>query len=182
MTDDRIIDRQNIFDGRVVHLRVETIQKADGRTYQREIIEHHGAVAMVPIDEEGNVILVRQYRAAARKRMLEIPAGALEPDESPIACARRELQEETGYYPEQLEEMGRFFVAASYTTEVIAVYLARDLRPSRLPGDIDEDIEVVKVPLARALEAVHSGEIDDAKTLIGLTWAAGRLGPDRVAS
>jgi ADP-ribose pyrophosphatase len=176
MADERVIDRRNIFDGDVVHLRVEIIQRSDGQTYQREIIEHQGAVALVPLDEADNVYLVRQYRAAARESLLELPAGALEPGEPLLECARRELQEEVGYYPGQLEELGAFYVAASYTSELITVYLARDLRPSRLEGDIDEDIEVVKMPFSRALDAMYNGTIRDGKTVVGLVWAARRIG------
>ncbi len=176
MTDERIVSSENIYDGRVVHLRVDTIQRADGQTYQREVIRHGGAVAMVALDEDGKVFLVRQHRAGAELRLLEIPAGGLEPGEARDACARRELQEEIGYYPEEMVELGGFWVAASYTSEYITIYLMRNLHPSRLEGDLDEDISVERMPFERALQMALDNEIDDSKTVIGLVWAARKLG------
>ncbi len=176
MPDERIVHSRDIFKGRVVHLRVDTVELEDGQTYEREIIQHHGAVALVPLDEEGNVILVRQYRAGAGKVLLELPAGGLEPGEPRHECARRELQEEVGYYPEELVELGGYYVAASYTTEYITIYLARSLRPSRLEGDQDERIAVERIPFRTALEYAISNKIDDSKTIIGLVWAARYLG------
>ncbi len=176
MSGERVIHSEHIFDGRVVHLRVDTIAREDGQTYQREIIQHAGAVALVPLDEAGNVILVRQYRAGVQKHLLELPAGGLEPDESREECAQRELQEEVGYYPEELIELGSYYVAASYTTEHITIYLARGLRSSQLPGDIDESITVERMPLRQAVHMALTNQIDDSKTLIGLVWAANALG------
>lgn len=172
MPDEQVIHSEQIYQGRVVNLRVDTIERTDGRTFKREIIQHGGAVAMVALDANNDVLLVRQHRSGAGKRLLELPAGGLEPGEPPVDCARRELQEEVGYYPESLQELGGFFVAASYTTEFITIYLARDLRPSELPGDVDEQIEVVRMPFNRALQMALDAEIEDSKTLIGLTWAA----------
>ncbi len=177
---EHIINSQPIFSGRVVNLRVDTIQTATGQTYQREIIEHPGAVALVPLDEDGNVILVQQYRAGAGQDLLEIPAGGLEPGETREACARRELQEEVGLRPEELIELGDFYVAASYTTERITIYLARGLRPSALEGDQDEEIAAQRVPFRRALDMALVNEIRDSKTIIGLVWAARHL--DRTGS
>jgi ADP-ribose pyrophosphatase len=176
MTEERIVGSEDVYDGRVVHLRVDTIRRADGQTYRREVIRHGGAVAMVALDEDGQVFLVRQYRAGAERLLLEIPAGGLEPGEPPAACARRELQEEIGYYPEEMVELGGFWVAASYTSEYITLYLMRNLRPSRLEGDLDEDISVERVPFEQALQMALSNEIADSKTVIGLVWAARRLG------
>lgn len=172
MSEERVIHSEPIYQGRVVNLRVDTIERSDGRTFDREIIQHSGAVAMVAIDDNGDVLLVRQQRSGAGKRLLELPAGGLEPDEARIDCARRELQEEVGYYPESLLKLGGYFVAASYTTEFITIFLARSLRPSELPGDEDEEIEVVRLPFTEALRMALDAEIEDSKTVIGLTWAA----------
>ncbi len=171
MADERVIHSEQIYDGKVVHLRVDTYER-DGVTFDREIIQHGGAVAMIPFDEDGNVILVRQYRAAADQELLELPAGGLEPGEARLDCARRELQEEIGYYPNTLIELGGFFVAASYTTEYITIYIARDLSPSTLPPDVGEDIAVERVPFEDALSLAVTNKIEDSKTLIGLMWAA----------
>lgn len=175
MAQEQIVESRTIFEGRVVHLRVDTIVGSDGRTFQREIVQHRGAVAVVPIDEEGNVILVRQYRAGAGKDLLELPAGGLEPGEPCEDCARRELQEEIGCYPQGLIELGSFWVGASYTTELITIYLAENLRPSKLPGDADEQIAIVRIPFEEALQQALTNRIDDSKTLIGLVWAARHL-------
>jgi ADP-ribose pyrophosphatase len=176
MAQEQIIHSTDIFNGRVVHLRVDTIERDDGRTYQREIIQHSGAVAVVALDSSGSIYLVRQHRAGAGRDLLELPAGGLEPNEATEVCARRELQEEIGCYPDTLYELGGFYVAASYTSEYITVFLAQDLRPSRLPGDIDEDISVELVPFAEALRMALTNQIEDSKTLIGLIWAARHLG------
>jgi ADP-ribose pyrophosphatase len=176
MPQEQVIKSRAIFEGKVVNLHVDTVMLDDGQTYEREIIQHPGAVALVPIDEGGNVLLVRQYRAGAKRELLELPAGGLEPGEARDDCARRELQEEIGFYPEELEELGHFQVAASYTTEVITIYLAGKLRPSRLQPDQDERITTVRMPFPEALQAALSNQIDDSKTLIGLTWAARHLG------
>lgn len=173
---ERIVSSERIFDGRVVRLRVDTVALDNGRTYRREIIQHNGAVALVPIEEDGSVILVRQYRAGAAKNLLELPAGGLEPGELREVCARRELQEEVGLYPDELIELGGFYVAASYTTEFITVYLARGLRPSVLTGDVDEHISVERMPFEQALDLALRNQIEDSKTLIGLMWTARYLG------
>jgi ADP-ribose pyrophosphatase len=128
------------------------------------------------LDDQDNLTLVRQYRAGAKKQLLEIPAGGLENGESLMDAARRELQEEIGMFPEELDLLGHFWVASSYTTEEITIYLTRRMRPSRLTGDDDERIEVVKMPFSQALDQVMSNEIEDSKTIIGITWAARFLG------
>ena len=182
MTDERIVSSKNIYDGRVVHLRVDTIQRADGQTYQREVIRHGGAVAMVALDEDGKVFLVRQHRAGAERRLLEIPAGGLEPTEE---LAVNSLGEGVEIHftdgtrvcdPEEMVELGGFWVAASYTSEYITIYLMRNLHPSRLEGDLDEDISVERVLFEQALQMALDNEIDDSKTVIGLVWAARKLG------
>jgi ADP-ribose pyrophosphatase len=175
MTEEQVVHTETKYEGRVVNLYVETIERG-GQTFEREIIRHGGAVAMVPIDEQGQVYLVEQYRSGARKRLLELPAGGLEPGEERIDCARRELQEEIGQYPETITELGSFYVAASYTTEYITIYLAEGLRPSVREGDIDEEITVRSMPFDEALQLALTNQITDSKTLIGLVWAARHLG------
>ncbi|NJL95195.1 MAG: NUDIX hydrolase [Anaerolineae bacterium] len=140
----------------------------NGTAWQREVLHHPGAVAIVPLKADGQVVLVRQYRLAAATFLLELPAGTLEPGEAPAACARRELQEEAGYLPGQLDPLGRFFVAPGISQEQMDLFVARDLIPSRLPADADEALEVVEMPLAQALHLAQTGEIRDAKTLLGL--------------
>lgn len=172
MSDEKVISSEMVYRGRVVKLRVDTITKGGSDTYKREVIEHNGAVAIVALDDASNVYLVKQYRSGAERDLIELPAGGLEPDEPRIECARRELQEEIGMYPEELIELGSFFVAPSYTTENITIYLARGLRSSQMQGDIDEQIEVTKMPFKEALQKALTNEFEDSKTVIGMMWAA----------
>lgn len=176
MADEKVLSSDILYRGRVVTLRVDTISRGGDSTYKREIVEHGGAVAIVPLDQEGNVYLVRQYRSGSAREMLEIPAGGLEPGEPPLECARRELQEEINMYPENLIELGSFYVAASYTTERITIYLTNNMRPSSQQGDPDEDIAILRMPFADALRMALANEIEDSKTIIGLLWAARYLG------
>ncbi len=172
---ETVIKRETIYEGRIVNLYVETVQLPDGHTTQREIIRHGGAVAMVPLHEDGRVTLVRQYRLAAGRELLEVPAGTLEPGEDPLACAARELQEEAGLHPGSLTRLGGFFVAPGYSSEYIHVYLATELTPSSRRGDEDEFLEVITVPLDEALALIEQEEIADAKTISALLWAASHL-------
>jgi ADP-ribose pyrophosphatase len=176
VTKEQVLSSEPIYKGRVVNLRVDTVTWDGKHTFKREIIEHNGAVAMVPLDAKGNITLVRQYRSGAARDLLELPAGGLDDDELRDVCARRELQEEIGMYPEELIELGSFYVAASYTTERITIYLARHLRPSVQPGDADEAITTVQMPFKSALEMALTNQIEDSKTIIGLMWAARHLG------
>ncbi|HEY8490526.1 MAG TPA: NUDIX hydrolase [Dehalococcoidia bacterium] len=160
----------------MVKLRVDTVALAGGRTTQREVVEHGEVVAMVPLDAQGNVVLVRQYRLPAGQALLEVPAGGVRPDETPEQAAERELREETGYRPGRLQPVTGFYVAPGYCTEYIHLYLAEDLREDPLDGDEDEQVEVVRLPLREAVRLVETGQIQDAKSIIGLLAAAGRKG------
>jgi ADP-ribose pyrophosphatase len=177
--DEKIIATDVPYMGDLVDLHVLTIELPDGTRTKREVVQHPGAVAIVPLirqDDQWQVLLVRQFRTAANRPMLEIPAGTLEPGESPEPAAVRELQEEIGYKPGQLESMGGEYTAPGYTTEFIHIYLATDLTESRLMGDADEFIEVVRLPLDEAVTRVVGGEIQDGKTIIGVLLAARRVG------
>ncbi len=167
---------QQIFSGKVVKLAVHEIRLPDGTTGVRELIEHPGAVAVVALDSEQNVLLVRQFRIGANCDLYEIPAGLLEPDETIEACAIRELREEVGYEPGRLETLGGFYTAAGYTTEYIHLYLAQDLIYAPLAQDRDEFIESTRMPLVEALRLIEHGEIVDSKTIIALFKVARRLG------
>ncbi|MEA3459549.1 MAG: NUDIX hydrolase [Chloroflexota bacterium] len=173
MSQEVTTSSRRVYEGRVVSLRVDTVRLDNGRTTEREIVEHRGAVAMVALDEDDNVLLVRQFRKPAERELLEIPAGTLEPGEGPLACAKRELREEVGCRAEHMEEVDTFYTSPGFCTERIHLYLATGLIPAPSPSEEDEAIEVVKVPLAEALATVKSGEIADAKTIIGLLtiWA-----------
>jgi ADP-ribose pyrophosphatase len=149
----------------------QQVELPNGKITQKTILRHPGAVAMVPLTGEGDVILVEQYRFAINQNILEIPAGTLEPGEDPIKCAERELQEEAGFFPGELVFLSDLVMIPGISNESIKLYLARDLRPSHLPADEDELIQVIKMPFSEALEQIRSGKIRDAKTIIGLLQA-----------
>jgi ADP-ribose pyrophosphatase len=174
--DETIIHTRRVFDGRVVKLDVHDVRLPDGKVSQRELIEHAGAAAIVALDSEQRVLLVRQFRTGAGRVLYEIPAGILNPGEPPGDCAARELQEEAGYKPGSVQALGSFFPSPGYTSEVIHIFLGTDLVRSNLAQDEDEFIEVEAVPLKQALKMVEQGEIIDSKTIIGLLRVARQLG------
>ncbi|MFO7172533.1 MAG: NUDIX hydrolase [Bacillota bacterium] len=164
-----------IFASRVFSVFRERYWFGD-REILRDVVRHPGAVVMVPVLGDGRVLLVRQWRAPAGRKLLELPAGTLEPGEEPAAAAERELQEEIGYRSRRLTPLGSFYSAPGFCTELLHLFLAEDLVPDPRPGDADEAIEVVILPLAEALVRALRGELQDAKTIAGLCLAAARLG------
>lgn len=162
------IDSHVDFRGRLLTVRTDRVRLPDGSETNREIVEHRGAVAIVALDSDGNVLLVRQFRKPAERALLEIPAGTLEAGEEPLECARRELIEETGHRAATMERICGFYTAPGYCTEFLHVFVAHDLTPASAEADADERIEVVRLPLPRCLRLVRSGEIRDAKSIVGL--------------
>ncbi|MFN7019319.1 MAG: NUDIX domain-containing protein [Fimbriimonadales bacterium] len=165
---EELIESHTIYQGRVVTLRIDTVRLPSGRTARREIVEHRGAVAIVPLLNRETVLLIRQYRQAVGETLLEIPAGTLEPDEPIDACARRELEEETGYTARQLRRLFSQYLAPGYSQEVLHVYLAEDLAPAAQHPDEDELVELVPTPLSAIETMVLDGRIKDSKTIAGL--------------
>ncbi len=159
---------RNIYSGHVVNLRLDEITLPCGKTVIREIIEHNGAVAIIALDDDDNVLLVKQYRYAAEKMMLEIPAGSIDPGETPEATVKREMQEETGYLPDNVKKLGGFYSAPGFATEYLHIFLATELVPARLFAEDTDEIELVRVPLDRIKGMISSGEIEDAKSIAGL--------------
>lgn len=169
-----VVDTSVAYDGALLRVRVDTIRMDGGVIVRREIIEHPGAVCMLPVTGDGAILLVTQYRHAAGRRLLELPAGTLEPGETPHDTAIRECQEEVGMRPRSVEPAGGFYVAPGYTTEYIHLFECRDLEQAPLDGDADEDIEVVSLQPQEALTAIEDGRIVDAKTIVGiLRWLHG---------
>lgn len=172
-----IVATEPLFAGRVIALRIEEIELPNGRRSRLELVDHPGAAAIVPIDESGNVLLVRQYRHAARGAwLLEIPAGKLDPGEDAATGAARECEEETGYRPGRLESLGGIWTTPGFTNEWIDLFLARDLVAGRQDLQEDESLSVERLPLARALALAIDGGIDDGKSIAALVRAAQRLG------
>ena len=165
------IESKPIFGGVVFDVREDTLMTADGRRYTRQIVHHPGAVAIVPIDADDNVLMVRQYRHPIEQALLEIPAGVVEIGESPDDTAQRELREETGFATRNLRAVGGIYSSPGFCDEMVYMYIARDLIPSRLPADDDEDITVERVPMSQAGRLIRLGEIQDAKSVAGLLMA-----------
>lgn len=169
------ISSEIAYRGRVFDIRHDVLANADGKEIAYDTVVHNGAVAMVAVDAENQILFVRQYRHSTGKRLLELPAGTLDNGESPEACAQRELREEVGMAPGSLTKLGEFFLAPGYSTERMWIFLARDLQPEKLQGDEDEDIEIERISLEGSLAAIRSGEIEDAKTIAGLYLAQEHL-------
>ena len=172
-----LLDSETIFTGRVFTIRRDNLRTPDGRTTKFDIVEHHGSVVILPIDKDGNLLFVRQYRHAAELDLLELPAGVLEANEDPAISAIRELREETGMSAKNLVELGEFYLAPGYSTELMTVFLATDLYIDPLDPDADEFLEVEKIPLAEALSIAEAGKMPDAKTLAALLMARPHLHP-----
>jgi len=179
---ERVVDSRLLHRGRYLEFRVDTIERADGTRSERDIAGHPGAVAIVAIDPDGQVLLVRQWRTPAAKVLLEIPAGGLDVDEAtgliedPDLAARRELEEETGYRAGSWRLLTSFWSAPGFTSELMHLYLATDLEPAhpdeRLGPDEDEHLRLERLPFADAVAAVERGEIADSKSIVGLLWVA----------
>jgi ADP-ribose pyrophosphatase len=144
------------------------VEKPTGKTTTREIVEHSECIAAVVVDEQDDVLLVRQFRHSVGKSLLEVPAGGIEPGEEPAAALRRELQEEIGYLPGKIVKLGGFYSIPGYGTEYLHCYLVRDLAPSRLVAEDTEGIELVRVHKDQVLQLIASGEICDAKSIAAL--------------
>lgn len=164
-----------IYRGRIFSVSTDTVREGE-HTYTRDVVRHAGGACAVAAYDDGTVALVRQYRHPAARYVLELPAGKLEEGERPAECAARELEEELGLVAARLEPLTDFFTTPGFCSERLWVFLATDLRETAQSHEEDEIIEVVRLPLRRALAMVASGEIEDAKTIIGLLLAAPRLG------
>jgi len=171
----KILNSQEIFDGRVFKVTVDTVREGE-LTYQREVVHHPGSAVILPVHDDGTVMLVRQYRHPAVRYLLEAPAGTLSDGERPEAGAARELQEEIGLVAGRMEKLSEFFVSPGFLEEKMWVYLATELSEGQQRLDEDELLDVVRLPIAEALEMITSGEIQDAKTIISLMLAAPRVG------
>jgi ADP-ribose pyrophosphatase len=168
LAEEETLSSRLVYQGRVVRLRVDTVRMPGGRETTREIVERDDCVAVVALDADGKLLLVRQFRKAVGKELLEIPAGGIDPGESPEEAVKREMREETGYLPRKVEPLGGFYSAPGYATEYLYLYLATDLIPSQLFAEDTEGISLVRVAPEEIPELISSGGICDAKSIAGL--------------
>ncbi|MCT4597653.1 MAG: NUDIX hydrolase [Vallitalea sp.] len=162
------LDRKEIFNGKRVHLVIDTLELENKKIVEWELVTHPGAAAIIPVDEDGNIIMVRQYRNAADDYVLEIPAGGLEPNEDPMLCASRELEEETGYKSNNIEFLYKFYSSIGITDEIISIYVAKDLVKTQQNLDEDEFVTVERYKLDDLINMIYSGELSDNKTISAL--------------
>jgi ADP-ribose pyrophosphatase len=178
--DERTLESKQIYGGRRVNLRIDKVVLPGGRETTREVVEHPDCVAIVAIDADDKVILVRQFRQAAARELLEVPAGVIESGEKPLHSAIRELEEESGYSAGRIEQLGGFYSSPGYSTEFLYLFLATELKPGPIRVQGDEIIEVVPIPLKQVRKLITSGEIQDAKSIAGLFALSLHLGKSEV--
>jgi ADP-ribose pyrophosphatase len=168
LVEERTLSSRYAFKGRALNLRIDTVINADGEKTTREIVEHSQCIAVVPVDSNGDILLVRQFRKALEKELLEIPAGGIEPGEDPAEAVRRECQEEIGFLPGRTAPLGGFYSSPGFCTEYLHLYLATDLQPARLVAEDTAGIEVVRIKPRQIKKLIYSGEICDSKSVAGL--------------
>ncbi len=173
--EEKVLHISTLYDGRIIKLKRKEVRLPDGSLGVREIVEHPGAVAIVAVDDEGYIYLVRQYRSPVGKSILEIPAGKLEKNEEPGICAVRELEEEIGRTPGKLVKLGSYYSSPGYSNELIHIFLATELREVQsieVPGEF---LQAEKMPLSNLNEMIDKGEVQDGKTILGILLAMKRL-------
>ncbi len=170
--EEKTISEKTIYEGIIFSVKQKKVLLPNNKEALRDMVVNPNAAAIVPIDENNNVIMVKQYRTTAEKVMLEIPAGKLDAGEVPAECAARELREETGYSAEKIEFLFAPMVSPGFSTERIHIFLATNLKPGNTDPDDDEFVETVKVPIKEVIQLIMSGEIPDSKTVSGVLAAA----------
>jgi nudix-type nucleoside diphosphatase (YffH/AdpP family) len=172
---DHILDEEQIFKGKVFDLVRARFRTPNNRVHTFDLVKHHGAVTILPVDQQGNIWFVRQFRVGAGETLLELPAGVLEEGEAPERTAAREIREEIGMAARNIEKLGEFYMVPGYSTEKMHAYLATELFESTLPGDEDEDLERVSIPIEKVYAMIHSGQMLDGKTIATLFLAQPKL-------
>lgn len=175
LTEKRL-SGETVFDGKIMHVRRDTVQLSDGSKAFREVVDHSGGVCVLALDDAGRVLVVRQFRYPHEKVLCEIPAGKLEPGEDPFEAAKRELKEETGATAEKWQSLGEIYPTPAYCGEIIRMYLAQELTFGETDLDEGEFLEMERIPLDTLVEQVLAGEIRDAKTVAAVLKAKILLG------
>ena len=163
---EETLERKLIHKGRIINLRIDKVRLPNGREALREIVEHPGAVAVVPVLPDGRIVLVRQFRKPVEEALLEIPAGKLDEGENPETCAMRELEEETGFRAGKLEKIFKFFPSPGFSDECIHLFKAAELQKGKMNLEHDELIETVILTLSEIVKLIEEGKIKDGKTII----------------
>lgn len=172
---EETVSSEQVYRGKLFSVRKERVRVRGGGETEREIVDHPDVIGVVPVLEDGRIVLVRQYRISAGRVLLEIPAGGIDEGETPEEAARREMVEETGYRVGALERLSGFYTSPGYTVEYMHLFLATDLRPGQ-PTESTDEIEVVEMPPAEVLQHLTDDEMADAKTQLGLLYYTSRLG------
>lgn len=163
---EKTVSTRKVFEGRIFDIKVDDIELPDGRKAEREILIHHGGVVILPITPDGEIILVKQYRYAVERTLLELPAGKLEKGEDPREAAMRELEEETGCRANSIRDFGNLIPVGAYTTEIMHGFVCDDMIDTKEQKlDEDEFIEIVRLPIEKVRDMIMSGEIQDGKTV-----------------
>jgi ADP-ribose pyrophosphatase len=170
LVEEKTVASKYVFNGRALNLRIDTVINAEGNKTTREIVEHAECIAVVPVDTNGEILLVRQFRKALEKDLLEIPAGGIDPGEDPPAAVKRELQEEIGYIPGIIERLTGFYSSPGFCTEYLHLYLATSLKTSRLFAEDTPGIVTVRIKPRQIKKLISSGEICDSKSIAGLLY------------
>ncbi|NBG88774.1 NUDIX hydrolase [Isachenkonia alkalipeptolytica] len=168
---EETLKSERIYEGKVINLRVDTVELPDKKYSKREIVEHSGAVGIIGINDKGQVVLVKQYRKAVDEFLIEIPAGKMEPKEDPEACAKREFKEETGYEANDFNAVAQFYTSPGFSNEEIYLFEAKSLCKGTAEPDEDEYIEIIEISFETALEKISNGEIKDSKTILAILLA-----------
>ena len=165
---EKTLESKRVYEGRIINLRLDSVSLENGNTAMREVVEHPGAVGIVALKENGDIVMVKQYRKAVEQVLLELPAGKLEQGENPLDCAARELTEETGYTAGDLRYLVSFYTSPGFSNEVMHMFLATDLKEGKNDPDDDEMVETVEISRDRAIDMILKGEIKDGKTIAGI--------------
>jgi ADP-ribose pyrophosphatase len=170
----KLVSSKLSFKGRVFNVYTDTLEEPDGHRHIKDVIRHNGSVVMLAVDDRANpadpdIILERQYRHAAGQFLIELPAGTRDPGEAPLAAAKRELIEETGYRAKRWTMLLRYFASPGFLGEWMQIYLARDIREGIATPELDEQIEIIRMPLSKIMRMIDDGKIHDGKTIIGLS-------------
>ena len=168
IVEEKTVKSEKDYEGKIINLRVDTVELPHKKYSKREIVEHPGAAGVIPITPDGDIVLVKQFRKPAEEILLEIPAGLIEYGEEPDQCATRELKEETGYTTNKLRRLFEYYSTPGFSDEKIHIYLAEEVMEGVARPDENEYIEIVKMPINEALKKIKAGDIKDAKTIVAI--------------